>query len=218
MENKVNTRHTFSCDNQGISQDADQYIIYTRSSYGRRQYVTGVSEGHYTPGYTTDPSQAQRMTRQMCREVDQSTDRHLHIEPWTPALQEMLEEDYTPHRTMHYSHNISILDESARTICGNVIHRDSVTESFAEVTCDICIRKAHGEARTGRDMPRGYWPIKGKYFGDDIRTLPAKYWCWVVYNTDMVKPGSYLHDFFLQHEATFRRRAGLKPKKIKSKI
>lgn len=188
----------------------DQYIMYSKSTYSPRRYVYGVKEGNYTPWFTEDPTQAQILDLATCRKVDESTALFMETQPWTPGLQAEIENSHQSSRVIHYAPDRKATEESTRTICGNVIHKDSTSADFADVTCEKCIRHAHRKKTAPRDIPRGYWPIKGKYYGQDIRTLPASYWCWVVDKTDMVKPGSYLHEFFLQNEAIFRRRAGKK--------
>lgn len=193
----------------------DRYLLYCKSNYGSRRYVFGIREGDYKPQFTPDPSKAQQMDLMSCRKVDESTGLFLQELAWTPALQEELEEQYSrTSRIVHYTLSSIRADEpSVRTVCGHVIHKDSVSERFKDVTCDTCVKYAHGKKPSGRDIPRGYWPIKGKYFGQDIRTLPAHYWCWVMDKTDMVKEGSYLHDFFSKNEKTLRRRSGKKSKR-----
>lgn len=175
---------------------------------GRKLYVSDFKKGT-PPRYSVSPVEALKMDKATTRRVDESAADHFHVELWTPALQEMLEEHEAPAPVIHFDAGGS--DDTRHTSCGNVVHADSTSTDPSNVTCDHCRRRlpslANQSSVSPRDIPVGYWPIKGKYFRQPIQTLPASYWVFIIDKTDLIQPGSYLYRYFKKNETTLRRRA-----------
>lgn len=187
----------------------DKFIMYQEYN-GRRLYVSGYDQAKGVR-FSINPKEAILLTKKECRAVDTSTPEFLLEELWTPGMQDMLQEASPPPIILHYAP--SITSTGVVTACGNTVHRDSVTTNIDETTCDACLRRARGsrpddtEDVAPKDVPIGYWPIKGKYFHQPLEALPASYWVWVIDQTNIVHPNSYLYKYFKDNETTLRRRA-----------
>src|SRR5690606_10975439 len=111
----------------------ENYIMFSEYA-GRRQYVSGTSTNNYQPRFTNDPKKAMVMSMKTSQRIDRSTPDYLQIEPWTPGLQEMIQEAETPPAEIHFAFKVPAFG-SIRTVCDALVHADSVTTDMDLVTC-----------------------------------------------------------------------------------